>query len=70
MADYFKTIDARKEVERIRAMAGDNEAAHSAEDELHAKVLLAISEGRTKNPRVLAMVALSTSEIEFERWYA
>jgi len=60
-------VEAR--VERIRAMAGDDEAAHGAEDSLRRDVLLAIA-GGARNARALARTALETEEIEFARWCA
>lgn len=57
------------EVERIRAMAGDDESAHSAEDRLHVRVLMAIAAG-ADNAQDLAIEALKTHDIEFARWCA
>lgn len=57
------------EVERIRAMAGDDERAHSAEDDLWEKVLIAVAEGHPDAAQ-LALVALRTKEIDFARWCA
>jgi len=61
-------IDA--EVERIRGMAGDDEAAHSAEDRLRERVLRFIADGKADDPQLLALAALQTSKIEFQRWCA
>ena len=57
-------------VEKIRAMACDDETAHSAEDTLHQDVLSAIAEGRCANPQSCARAALKTLEINFARWCA
>ncbi len=59
-------------LDRIRehAEAGDNEAAHAAEDDMSARVLDAIACGAAADPAYLARLALSSSEIKFTRWYA
>jgi hypothetical protein len=60
------------EIERIRAkaIAGDNEEAHSAEDRLRARVLRFIADGKADDPQLLALLVLETSKIDFQRWYA
>lgn len=60
----------RQTVERIREAAGDDEAAHGMEDELHFDVLKAIAEGTCENPQECARLAIQTAEIGFARWYA
>jgi hypothetical protein len=60
---------ALEELERIRAMAGDDEAAHGAEDEFRAAVLADIA-GGAPNAAKLAAIALRTDEIDFARWCA
>lgn len=62
--------DALKWVEKIRELAGDDEAAHSEEDHLRAAVLAAIAAGTAEYPGSFAAIALSTSEIKFSRWCA
>lgn len=57
-------------VERIKEMAGDDEAAHAAEDELHQRVLEAIANDQCAEPETCATIALKTKEIQFSRWYA
>lgn len=59
-------------VEHIRAIAGDDEAAHAEEDAIRERVLEAALYGQGSKDRLAAMarVALSTSTIEFARWYA
>lgn len=65
------TVDeVNAEVERIRAMAGDDESAHSAEDALWEAVLRAIASGYGDKPALLASAALKTADIEFARWCA
>lgn len=61
--------DVRDRVEAVRALAGDSEAAHVAEDRLHRDVLLAIARGE-QYAQGLAQWALETTTIMFERWYA
>ena len=68
------TIDTIKSrLEEIRRIAGDNERAHSAEDELHQDVLRAIADGDIEpldSIREAARLALASIDIEFERWSA
>lgn len=47
----------------------DPEEAHSREDEIRHIVLVAIAEGHS-DPSGMATAALSTGELEFERWYS
>ena len=56
------------EIDKIRASAWDDEAAHSAEDELRRAVLEAISKGEAEDHKLCAYLALSTCDIEFARW--
>jgi hypothetical protein len=64
------TIDeAKARFEKIYAMRGDDEAAHSEEDRFREDVLEAIARGE-ENPVSLASIALSTSAIDFCRWCA
>lgn len=68
--------EARRVVEYIRSVAGDDEVAHALEDALRAVVLQTIADTVTlaKTDRhdvaELARVALSTSELDFSRWCA
>jgi len=59
----------RQEVESIRAIAGDSERAHVAEDSLRHRVLLAIADGTATDPAACAREVLKTTEIKFSRWY-
>jgi hypothetical protein len=61
--------EVSERVDFIRAIAGDHEAAHSAQDDLYRSVLAAIADG-AENARDLAAVALAVEAIEFHRWYA
>jgi hypothetical protein len=58
------------EVQRIAAMAGDDEGAHIAEDGLHQSVLAYIAEHGDAHSAALARAALATTDIEFARWCA
>lgn len=62
--------EIESEVERIRGMAGDDEAAHGAEDDLWRRVLEYIATGKADDPQHLALEALGTTKIEFQRWCA
>ena len=57
-------------VERIRALAEDEQLAHEAEDRLRCEVLHAIAFGSCDDPRACARAALTTADNEFQRWYA
>jgi hypothetical protein len=59
-----------QEVERIRELRYDDEAAHGAEDDLWESVLRAIASGETDDPAAIAAAALKTKTIEFARWCA
>ena len=62
--------DVTAEVERIREMRWDDEAAHGAEDNLWENVLRLIASGETDKPAELAAAALKTKTVEFARWCA
>ena len=59
----------REGVERVRAVAADDEQAHMSRDGIWLSVLRAIAEGMD-DPQALARAALATEDIEFSRWYA
>lgn len=61
--------ELRKRVEYLIENCGDDEGAHSNEDELRADVLQAIADGHP-DAQELARLALRTSEADFSRWYA
>lgn len=67
--DYVTEAWVNAQVEKIKTMADDPEAAHSEEDKLHQTVLLAISQGCSW-PCACANAALKTREIKFPRWCA
>ena len=62
--------DVQRRVDGIAAMAGDPEGAHSHEDQLHQAVLAAIRDGSCSEPTKCAEIALSTLNLDFDRWYA
>ncbi len=65
--------EALARVEDIRVIQGDDELAHSKEDQLRRDILEAIvnNPSLTKGAiRELARIALSTEALDFERWCA
>ena len=65
-----KTLDdVKRRVQGIAAVAGDDEVAHSREDDLHQDVLRAVAAGHPDSGK-LARAALRTRRIMFKRWYA
>ncbi len=64
--------EVRKCVEGIKALAGDPEAAHGAEDALFIAVLEEIAGGcqHCESSTYLCREALKTLQINFERWCA
>lgn len=70
MAEVWMTIsEAERRVAHVVSIAGDDENAHGAEDELREAVLEQIAQGHP-HAAALARVALRTGDIEFSRWYA
>ncbi len=62
--------EVMRRIEYIKSVAGDDERAHSKEDDLHQDVLHNIANGTAESPQEMARLALTTSEIEFYRWCA
>ena len=60
----------QKRIDQLREIAGDDEAAHSEEDDLRRDVLRAIADGECDDPAAAARLVLTTSEIRFARWCA
>lgn len=60
----------KKRVQHISSIKADDEAAHSAEDDLYKDVLEAIANGDLKGraARDAAYEALKTKQISFHRW--
>lgn len=48
----------RYAVDCLRGMAGDDEAAHSAEDRLHRAVMAAIDAGECEDPKECARIVM------------
>jgi regulator of protease activity HflC (stomatin/prohibitin superfamily) len=63
-------VEALEQLDWVRRLAGDDEAAHSAEDAFHQAVLEAIARGEGDDPATLAGIALRTQDINFARWCA
>lgn len=63
---------AMKEVENIKNIASDDEAAHSNEDSLHYWFICCVAAGmyEKKEAKEVANIVKSTSEIDFARWCA
>jgi hypothetical protein len=57
-------------VAHVARMAGDDELAHGAEDNLHHRVLRAIADGKCDDPQACAAAALATLQLDFARWCA
>lgn len=65
------TVDEVKQrVTDIKACAGDDEAAHSMEDDLYFDVLASIAAGLCADPKQCADEATKTKEIDFQQWCA
>lgn len=63
-------VDVAQRVKDIEASVGDDESAHSLEDELRRDLLEAIAEGRCTSPGHCARIALRTEKLDFRRWCA
>jgi hypothetical protein len=70
VSEKLTVAEVERRVEDIRAMAGDDESAHGAEDSLHSDVLAAIANGVCDDSAACAKAALATHDIEFARWCA
>lgn len=62
--------EAKRRVEAIRAIRGDDEYAHSAEDDLHRDFIRAVIAANLGEMSEVAAEVLKTEEIEFCRWCA
>jgi len=60
----------RVAVTEIAKSACDDEVAHLYEDQLHKRVLAAISKRECADPSACATEALKTVELDFARWCA
>jgi hypothetical protein len=63
-------LEIRERVARIEGMKGDDEAAHTEEDDLWSDVLTAIASGACHSPGACAAEAIKTKAIRFSRWCA
>jgi hypothetical protein len=71
--DTVKTMTAatvRERLAKIRQLAVDPEAAHSAEDDLYTDLLRAIANGKCEDPAKCAKLALTSRKLRFDRWCA
>jgi hypothetical protein len=64
--------EAMRRVEEIRAIAGDDETAHSLEDQLRADFIRWVAKNQqpSDTAQAIALVVESTRGIEFARWCA
>lgn len=62
--------DIYERIQEIYMVSGDNEVAHSHEDDLYRDFVKYIAETGNKNQREMALEILKTKEIKFARWYA
>lgn len=62
--------EVENRVAAIAAEAHDDETAHAAEDALWESVLRHIASGKANDPQRLALAALETTKIGFQRWCA
>ena len=62
----------KNSLKELKSMKGDDEKAHSFEDDLRTAVLKDIASGKYSKEEcvVFAKEVLKTSKIEFERWCA
>ena len=65
----MKVEDIKQRLEEIMAKLQDDEVAHGLEDDLAKDILTAIAHGES-NAQDLAMEAIKTYELDFERWRA
>lgn len=67
MADLQWIDDQVATIEKVK---GDDEAAHSFQDDLFEAVLRQIADGKIKDTALAAKKALKVLDIEFSRWCA
>ena len=60
----------KQEVAKIEAMKGDDESAHSAEDELRAEFIALVAEAGSPELAAMAREVMKTEQIAFCRWCA
>lgn len=69
-AAEYQEREVRERIEDIKGQTDDPESAHIDEDNLRSFVLKLIASGEAEDPALIARLALSTNDIEFDRWYA
>jgi hypothetical protein len=69
MESVMNLQDVKNNVLKIYEMKGDDESAHSEEDNLHQEVLRQVANGNPE-AKEMAKEALKTLEIDFCRWCA
>lgn len=62
--------EIEKAVQHIREIAGDDEAAHGREDELHVAFIRHVADTACAELAKKARRVLTTSKIRFSRWCA
>ena len=62
--------EAKRRVEAIRAIRGDDESAHNAEDRLREDFIRAVAAANLGELSDVAAEILKTEEIDFCRWCA
>jgi uncharacterized protein YgfB (UPF0149 family) len=66
---YQEIKERIKSIQEIAEKNGDNEVAHSEEDELYQDFIEYVAQRKDALGRKASLV-LSTREIDFYRWYA
>ena len=65
------TLDeVENRVQKIRACAGDDETAHSMEDDLYRDFIECVATSTLEHYSDMARKILETNKIEFARWCA
>ena len=64
------TKEIQDAIDHIKAIAGDDEAAHSEEDALYGQFVKYIADGGLDGIQKKARLILTTSDIRFARWCA
>lgn len=67
-AEWVTWVNA--EVEYVRSIMGDNEAAHVREDWVRGQVLLRIAVNPGEPADELARAVLHLSALDYSRWYS
>lgn len=62
--------ELQEKLDDLKTIVHDNEVAHRDERAIHTAVLRSIAEGSCDNAERLAALALTSEQIEFNRWYA